>query len=166
MIPTDDVKLREQIKDHLASYLAGQTELSEFHDWLIPATWHIDLAPESDKRIAYRVQLLLAEFSGGDRTEEELRSAFWDVLNRNSITVFVENSPAMVPPTAPPTSITQEVGNLPLPDLGGSQAFHGYYSEPPSAAVPCLLCGTARVPGEIHECQGQSATPTGDALSN
>ena len=77
------------MENQLSRYLAGQSSIAEFHNWLIPAAWDIDGEPESVKRVVYRAQLLLAEFSNGDRPEEELRSEFWNLLNRTSITVTV-----------------------------------------------------------------------------
>jgi hypothetical protein len=81
--------LKVEIADRLSRYVAGQIELSEFHNWIIPATWDIDAEPEQVKSVVHRVQLLLAEFSNGDRTEEDLRSCLWGVLNRSSVMVVV-----------------------------------------------------------------------------
>lgn len=65
----------------VVKFLMHQIGVSEFHDWFIPASWEIDAESEQVKRFAYRLQLLLAEFSNGDRTEGELRESIWDVLN-------------------------------------------------------------------------------------
>jgi hypothetical protein len=99
--------LRDDINDRISRYLAGQIELSEFHDWFIPATWDVDAESAQVKRLAHRVQLFLAEFSNGDRLEDELRSGFWDILNRSSITVIVG---ASLP--ADTTSVTERVGTV------------------------------------------------------
>lgn len=101
--------LRDEINNRLSTYLAGQVSLSDFHNWFIPATWNIDSESDRVKRIAHRLQLLLAEFSNGDWSEEELRSNFWDVLNRPSITVIVGDS---LPIVAATTSITRKVGTV------------------------------------------------------
>src|ERR1700746_3354725 len=101
--------LRDEIKDRLSRYLAGQDELSAFHEWFIPATWDIDSQSEPVKRVAHRLQLLLAEFSNGDWSEEELRTKFWELINRSSITVTVGDPPLAIPPT----SVTQTVPGNP-----------------------------------------------------
>ncbi len=107
--------LRTEIEKRLSQYLAGQSTLAEFHNWYIPIVWDIDAEPEGVKRFAHRLQLFLAEFSNGDRTEDELRSAFWDVLNRN-VTVIVGTTPSIVAGT---DNVTQAVGTVPgMPVVG------------------------------------------------
>jgi hypothetical protein len=96
--------IRNQIDERLSRYLAGQSSLAEFHDWFIPATWDLDAEAEVDRTFAHQLQLLLAEFSNGDRTEGELREAFWDLLDRSSVTVVIGDEPLVIQP------ITQTVG--------------------------------------------------------
>jgi hypothetical protein len=58
----------------LSAYVSGEISVAEFKTWFIPATW--DMSRITDPELAAmirRVQLLLMEFSGGDRTEEELK---------------------------------------------------------------------------------------------
>jgi hypothetical protein len=100
------LSLRNEIYDQLSSYLAGQIELSELHNWLIPASWDIDSEPVPVKKLVHRLQLLFAEFSNGDRDEEELRANFWNLLNRSSVTVIV----GIVSPSVESTSSTTRVG--------------------------------------------------------
>jgi hypothetical protein len=85
--------LQNEINERLGLYLIRQIDLSEFHDWLIPATWDIDAEEEGVKRLAHRILLLMAEFSNGDRTEDELRTALWGLRSSLSITVTVGTSP-------------------------------------------------------------------------
>jgi hypothetical protein len=57
------------------AYASGEISLREFQDWFIPATWDTQRVGDPDAvRVIRRVQLALAEFSSGDRTEPELRA--------------------------------------------------------------------------------------------
>lgn len=89
--------LLNEIKEHLGLYLIGQLSLSEFHDWLIPAVWDIDTEGEDVKRLAHRIQLLVAEFSNGDRDEKELRDALWEVRSSESRSVTVTVASGSLP---------------------------------------------------------------------
>lgn len=73
----------------VVNFLLRQSSVSEFHEWFIPATWDIDDESEEVKRFAHRVQLVLAELSNGDRTEDEAREAILDFLNPQSRTLTV-----------------------------------------------------------------------------
>jgi hypothetical protein len=81
--------LLDELRDRISACIAGAATLGEFHDWLIPETWDIDDEPENVKRLAHRAQLLLAEFATGHRSEEELLSAFWRLVDGASITVAI-----------------------------------------------------------------------------
>jgi hypothetical protein len=81
--------LQNEIGERLGLYLVGQISLSEFHDWLLPATWDIDAEEEQAKRLAHRIQLSMAEFSSGDRTEDELREDLWGLRSSSSVTIMV-----------------------------------------------------------------------------
>jgi hypothetical protein len=92
--------LAEQITQRLSMYLAGQSTLSDFHNWLIPAVWDIDHESSTVKRLAYRSQLLLAEFDNGDRTEEDLKDSFLVMLNTRSVTIFSGEAPYVLGSTS------------------------------------------------------------------
>lgn len=77
-----DVALRE----HIASYLAGELHLLEFEDWFYAAMWGID--SESDAvliQMVYAIKLLLAEYTNKDRTEDEVRFRLRAMLERGVI---------------------------------------------------------------------------------
>lgn len=97
--------LHHELNDRLSRYLAGQIDLSEFHDWFIPASWDIDAESQQFKRLAHRLQLLLAEFSNGDRDEQDLRNNFWSLLERASVTVTIGQGL----PASSSTSVTSQV---------------------------------------------------------
>jgi hypothetical protein len=57
------------------AYASGDLSLRDFQDWFIPATWDTRKFRDPDAvRVVRRVQLALAEFSSGDRTEPELKA--------------------------------------------------------------------------------------------
>ena len=95
-----DSSIRDEIQSKLSGYLAGQIDLDEFHRWFIPATWDIDAEPTPVKRLAHRVQLLLAEFANGHRPEADLQSKLWKLIDFPSVTVMVGKAVPVVPPVS------------------------------------------------------------------
>ncbi len=58
-------------REQIISYLLGEQTLAEFEEWLTAATWDVDAAT-LDSETALDVQLLLAEYTRGDRTMAEV----------------------------------------------------------------------------------------------
>lgn len=70
-----------EIRDCLARYLAGEISLERFQEWFVPMAWDADQSGSwSAEELANEVELRLAEFSNGDRTEAELRELFRSTL--------------------------------------------------------------------------------------
>jgi len=95
--------MRRDIYQRLSQYLAGQSRLADFHNWFIPAAWNIDSEPDPVKRVAYRIQLLLAEYANGHRSEDELRSEFWGLMPQPTVTIIVGSASV----TAGSSSVTK-----------------------------------------------------------
>ncbi len=108
------MSLSEQVSAKVVSFLLHQIGVSEFHDWFIPATWDIDREPEQFKRFAYRVQLILAEFSNGDRNEQEVREEILSLLNLKTKTLTV----MVTVGTPPPVSAGQPKDSLKETQVG------------------------------------------------
>ena len=64
------------IRDQVLTYLAGDSTLAEFEEWLVENTWdaHLSDLPAAD--LAYTLKHLLAEYTSGHRSEVDLRLAF------------------------------------------------------------------------------------------
>src|SRR5207244_10142215 len=76
------------VRNKLAKYLANELSLRAFTKWFVPASW--DMAPEAPpqlKTLVYEIDPLLAEYTSGYRTEDELREQFRPILG--SIELFV-----------------------------------------------------------------------------
>ncbi len=72
--------LAKAIRHHLTRYLAGDLSLNELQDWLVNATWSMEATASSDAvQLAYSVELVLAEFSSGFLTPDELRSDLLEI---------------------------------------------------------------------------------------
>jgi len=72
-----------EIRDWLARYVEGEITLTEFRDWFEPATWGIEFTGgRSAEQLSYAVELAVAEFTNGHRTEVELK----DVLRPEAVT--------------------------------------------------------------------------------
>lgn len=63
-----------QIRYKLMSYLLGEISLQSFEDWFVPSSWNVDQSKNQDAiNMVYEIELRLAEFSNGHRSEEELK---------------------------------------------------------------------------------------------
>lgn len=64
----------QDVQHKLASYLSGETCLSQFRDWFDGETWDSDLqTDEPQGQLVGEIELRLAEFTNGHRTEDDLR---------------------------------------------------------------------------------------------
>jgi hypothetical protein len=68
----------QDIRQHLARYLAGDISLHEFDDWFARATWDSDEqgsgpAQEDARALAHTIEGRLGEFTDGHWTEDELK---------------------------------------------------------------------------------------------
>lgn len=65
-----------EVRRQLVCYLSKKISLDDFEDWLVPRSWnfHKESSPSLQALIA-EIELLLAEFSNGHRTEKELKQA-------------------------------------------------------------------------------------------
>ena len=63
-----------EIRKRLASYVGGEISLRDFQEWFVPVAWGTDARGNSAATsLVSRIELLLAEFSNGDWTEQELK---------------------------------------------------------------------------------------------
>jgi hypothetical protein len=63
------------IRAHLQSYVLGQESLRDFQRWFMPIVWTASDRGESTK-LMRAVELWLAEYTNGHRSESELRGLF------------------------------------------------------------------------------------------
>ena len=88
------------LHERLADYLAGDSSLDEFKDWLVGATWSIDEAADpAGMQLADEVKLALADESGGFLTEAELREELKPFVTRRHATVRLTNDQTTALPT-------------------------------------------------------------------
>lgn len=76
------------LRSWLAAYVSGRVSLREFQEWFVPRAWIIDAdADPNQAELAGHIELLLAEWSNGHWTEDELK----DKLSRYAVRVHVES---------------------------------------------------------------------------
>ena len=64
----------QAVQCYLAQYLNRENSLSQFRDWFDSETWDLDLETETTLgQIVGEIELRLAEFTNGHRTEDDLR---------------------------------------------------------------------------------------------
>jgi len=76
--------LGTEFRDQLRRYLSGDLSLAEFEDWFVPRTWNIHQVGDPGLAdLAYEIDLRLAEYSNGHRTENDLKevlgAALWTI---------------------------------------------------------------------------------------
>ena len=72
MAPTS---LEHNIREAVLQYIAGHIQLRKFQEWLAANAWDVRSEPGDTQRLVNDIDLLLAEFSNGHWTEQELRFA-------------------------------------------------------------------------------------------
>jgi hypothetical protein len=78
--------LLSDIRDHLRRYLSHEISLDEFRKWFDVETWDIiDKCPTVTQQLAGEIELRIAEFTNGHRTEEELRNLLQALLQREPV---------------------------------------------------------------------------------
>ena len=64
----------QDVQRYVANYLNRDISLSQFRDWFDSETWDLDLQSETPLgQVVGEIELRLAEFTNGHRTEDDLR---------------------------------------------------------------------------------------------
>jgi len=89
-----------EIREQLARFLAGEIPLDEFEDWFVQRSWdaHLD-SEQSAQKLAYAVELRLAEHSSGHLSEQELRQELRPFVQQYSVSVSLSAQPVAIPST-------------------------------------------------------------------
>jgi len=74
MVPSLELEIREAV----SQYIAGRVSLRQFQEWFASQTWNVDSVAEASdlRQLVNEIDLLLAEFSSGHWTEQELKDKF------------------------------------------------------------------------------------------
>lgn len=67
--------LEHKIREAARQYIAGLVSLRQFQEWFASQTWNVDPVAEAGdlRQLVNEIDLLLAEFSSGHWTEQELK---------------------------------------------------------------------------------------------
>src|SRR6266478_6482604 len=77
----------QDVQRYLANYLNGEISLSQFRDWFDTETWDLDMQPDTSLgQMVGEIELRLAEFTSGHRTEDDLRAVLQPLLQREPVT--------------------------------------------------------------------------------
>jgi hypothetical protein len=67
---------RLDVRGHLTGLVAGEIELDAFVNWFSRSLWDIEQrADDDDYEMALTVENIIAEYTGGHITDEQLRAA-------------------------------------------------------------------------------------------
>lgn len=92
------VGMKSVIYALVSAYVSGEITLQAFEEWFIPATWDIRKIPDAETLGLIReIQLLMAEYSSGDRSEDNLKGTLSALLPVPMI--VVESSTAVAQPS-------------------------------------------------------------------
>jgi hypothetical protein len=78
-----------EIRDGLARYLAGDSDLETFDGWLAQRSWnmHLDSSVEAQELVS-AIELALAECSSHHLSLSELRHGFFELLSNGGLVAF------------------------------------------------------------------------------
>jgi hypothetical protein len=100
--------LTDAIRERLGDYLAGQTTLDELEAWFVPATWDVEQAGDpAAVSLTGKVLLVLAEFSHGDWTEEEVRDLLGEIADPSTMRPYTIDASAE---SSEPMTVTTDSG--------------------------------------------------------
>jgi hypothetical protein len=68
-----------EIRRKLRDLVDGRVSVREFQAWFVPATWELNEDGTATEELAAEIELRLAEFSNGHRTEDELIAILADL---------------------------------------------------------------------------------------
>jgi len=66
--------LEQQIREAVLQYTADLVSLRQFQDWFASQTWDSLAETDAVRRLVNEIDLLLAEFSSGHWTDQEVKS--------------------------------------------------------------------------------------------
>jgi hypothetical protein len=78
------------IRKHVASYLAGSLSLLDFAGLIAALAWNHFESTDSAEQLANSVELWLAEYSNGHRTETELQGLLRPLVTDYSVSVAID----------------------------------------------------------------------------
>lgn len=83
-----------EIREQVANYLAGESSLDSFDEWFTGKTWNIHQhGNQAAQRLAYAIELRLAEHSSGHLGDDELDKELSELLGRYAATVALDAAP-------------------------------------------------------------------------
>jgi hypothetical protein len=86
------------IREHIERVLSGQEALDAFEEWLASESWNMhQSAPQSAQRLAFAVELRLAEHDAGHLSEEELYAQLKALLHESTFTDSLTHSDSGAP---------------------------------------------------------------------
>ena len=104
-----EIEIREQI----ARFLAKEISLDTFEDWFAPRSWNFHQASSQVLReMVSEIELLLAEFSSGHLTEDDLRSRLGHFATVYRISFDTTSSPVFFTFTASESGFHQNLGQF------------------------------------------------------
>jgi hypothetical protein len=68
--------LEQEIREWLRLYLDEAISFRAFEDWFLNATWDLHRPDADTPELVYTIERYISEYTGGYRSEDELRTAF------------------------------------------------------------------------------------------
>ena len=107
--------LSDDIRDKAADLLAYKVDLDEFEDWLVRESWNVHRDPDAAAAapLAYKIELLLSELSGGYRDEYQFMSSLVRLLQEEWASFEVVTLPEALASVLPAASARTELEGVP-----------------------------------------------------
>jgi hypothetical protein len=75
-------EIEKRLRNQVSAYLAGSIALHQFEDWFMPILWDIErYGDPSAEQLAGEIQILLSEYSRGDRSLDSARGALTHIAS-------------------------------------------------------------------------------------
>ncbi len=110
-----------EIRERLSRYLNGDLSLSEFQEWFVPVAWEAQgSANDITGDLLNEIELDLAEFTSGHRSEEELRGRWLPFVRGYVTRVRIGGGPGAAYRTASGSAVEAPAVTLRLRAADGS----------------------------------------------
>jgi hypothetical protein len=79
----------DELRNQLVRFLGNEMSLDDFEDWFVEKSWNAQ--KDSDllaQRLAYAIELRLAEYSNDHLSESELRRELLELSKQHMLTLF------------------------------------------------------------------------------
>ncbi len=85
-----------ELRQELAKFLSGQSQLDDFEDWFVRESWNIHKSDElGAQQLVNAIELRLAEHDSGHIPDADLRSELKKLIDAPMLVFYFSNAPSV-----------------------------------------------------------------------